>query len=453
MKKYTFFKGVRIIKFCLMLLLFLSVSNVWSQTKFIPKGSVVIDMGVVPQTTGNAMKPYGLVYSLIKDYATPVIWSVNTSKGFEGIDFTVDGKDFKGGPFIIVEELVTSQVQSVISSWESQGVVTYITQSDVTVPMHKELKFFANWVLDTQNGAIAEPYIENAGIPTSAFTTALPTTLDECDDLFVMPHADPTWANHGEDLLKWNKSVDDGGNDLWIWAGCHAVSVLEELKDPNSSDRTNFLSEDPPAFPVNGLDGWGLINFDDHADASGTTPYEMDYHGHPFMQFMGRTDGAHAGGSEQVFIPYPDGAWRSSTRVAVWDEAQTDYVSGGSDPDEEAALIVFGPGMGDYTRGWVMYEGGHKLDNGTSAENIAAQRAFLNFSFDAPTGKVPRVTANVAPPESISWQSNFQMDITGFIPDDPGGNITYEWSASDPNVVFSSTTVDDPQFHLLQTLP
>ena len=51
------------------LLTMFSVISLNAQTIDIPTGSVVIDMGVVPQTIENALKPYGLAYSLIKDLA------------------------------------------------------------------------------------------------------------------------------------------------------------------------------------------------------------------------------------------------------------------------------------------------------------------------------------------------------------------------------------------------
>ncbi len=59
----------------------------------LPEGSLIIDMGVVPQTIKNGIKPYGLVHSLLKYFSTPVIWSINPNKQKDGIDFTVDGRN------------------------------------------------------------------------------------------------------------------------------------------------------------------------------------------------------------------------------------------------------------------------------------------------------------------------------------------------------------------------
>lgn len=64
-------------------------------------------MGVSPQTEGNALKPYGLVYSLIANYYTPVYWSINSTKANNGIDFTIDGRDFSAGPFVVSVDYLT----------------------------------------------------------------------------------------------------------------------------------------------------------------------------------------------------------------------------------------------------------------------------------------------------------------------------------------------------------
>src|SRR5262245_21616019 len=40
-------------------------------------GSYVIDMGVMPQTAANGLKPYGLVYNLVTSNGIPVSWAIN----------------------------------------------------------------------------------------------------------------------------------------------------------------------------------------------------------------------------------------------------------------------------------------------------------------------------------------------------------------------------------------
>lgn len=68
----------------------------------------------------------------------------------------------------------------------------------------------------------------------TAYNWLLPSQLGTCNDIFVMPHADPTWATHSN-LRQWNRTKFGA-----IWAGCHAVSALEALS--SGSDSMNFLS-------------------------------------------------------------------------------------------------------------------------------------------------------------------------------------------------------------------
>ena len=361
--------------FCVCFLLALTVSS-YGQTALIKEGSIIIDMGVSPQTEGNALKPYGLVYSLIANYYTPVYWSINSTKANNGIDFAIDGRDFSGGPFVVSVDYLTNSVLAEIASWEAQGVVTYTTQSSQLIPIYRELVYFAQWALDDENGDIAVGYLDNAGIPATAYSFVDPANLDFCNDLYVMPHADPTWNTH-ENLYDWNNSDANGGDVGWIWAGCHAVSVMESLVDPNDASRSmDFLSN-------------GLV-FKNPIDASGAANYERNYPGDPFMQFMGNTSGAHAGGSEQLYIPLVTANWRSTTRIGALDNT----LGNSSAEEDAAALIAYGYAFGDGERGQLMYEAGHELDNGTVEENIAAVRAFLNFSFDAPQNKAPTFIDN-----------------------------------------------------------
>jgi len=401
----------------------LSQSTV-GQTALVKEGSIIIDMGVMPQTTGNALKPYGLVYSLIANYYTPVLWSINPSKVADGVDFTIDGQDFSGGPFIVPKDYLTSDVLTEIAAWEAQGVVTYTTQSSQLLPLYRELEYFAQWALDAENGDIAVGYLNDAGIPASAYDFVDPADLSFCNDLYVMPHADPTWATH-ENLFDWNNSDANGGDVGWIWAGCHAVSVMESLVDPDDANRTmNFLSN-------------GLV-FKNPLDASGAANYEKNYPTDPFMQFMGITSGAHAGGSEQLYIPLLTQDWRSTTRIGALDNT----LGNSAAEKDAAALIAYGYAFGDGDRGQVMYEAGHKLDNGTEQENIAAIRAFLNFSFDAPQNKAPAFVDNSFEVPVVAGQNqdiSFEVDAEAF----PNGLIVMQdiiWVSNTDGSIVSNLT-------------
>ncbi|MEZ5006693.1 MAG: hypothetical protein R2753_00940 [Chitinophagales bacterium] len=63
--------------------------------------------------------------------------------------------------------------------------------------------------------------------PSSAYNWLTPAELGCCNDVFVMPHADPTWEDHSN-LMNWNDSYTNGGCEGTIWAACHAVSCLRK---------------------------------------------------------------------------------------------------------------------------------------------------------------------------------------------------------------------------------
>ena len=287
-------------------------------------------------------------------------------------------------------------------------------------------------------GSIAENYLELAEIPASAYAIGLPSDLDACDDLFILPHADPTWEDHGY-LYEWNKSFVDGGSEGWIWSGCHAVSVFEALVNPlDPTERMNFLAEDPSPFPDPlrpGLDGYALIDFGDHDSGSGG-PYLYSNPTDSFMQFMGSLDGATEGGSEQIYLPYPTGSWRASTTVAVWDPNQSDVLNG--DSPGKAAKLAYGHAFGDTERGQVMYEGGHSLLNGSDAERVAAIRAFLNFSFNAPTKKAPILTDNISVPTLVEGGDSINFDVDAS--STAGNSYTFIWETTCAGGTFTSTT-------------
>ncbi|MDX5586322.1 MAG: Ig-like domain-containing protein, partial [Aureibaculum sp.] len=427
-----------IFSFTIILLLFFTAS-LNAQTVTVPAGSLVIDMGVVPQTIENGIKPYGLVYELINVRKVPVIWSINPLKAKDGVDFTVDGRDFRGGPFIIDNQfLLDSNVQTSIATWEAKGVVTYTTLTEVEVDLFEEISVWPKWVLDTANGNIARGYLELAEIPASAYVYALPKDLLPCDDLFILPHADPTWTDHGR-LHSWTDSYANGGSAGWLWSGCHAASVLEALVDPGDpTKRMNFLAVDPSPYPDPahlGFGGYGLVDFNDHADGSGM-PYSYGFPGNPVMQFLGTLDGATDNGSEQIYLPYPTGGWRPSTTVSIWDPNQIDLLNG--DTPGRAAKIVYGFAFGNTTSGKIMYQGGHDLNNGTLEERIAAMRAFLNFSFDAPTGKAPLLTENSVTPLTVEGGETLNFDIDAS--SGTGNSFSFTWTTTCASGSFSGTT-------------
>lgn len=377
----------------------------------LPTGSFIINMGVIPQTIGNGLKPYGLVYDLTKNYSTPVKWVINQTKVKDGIDFSHNGIDYKGSAFIIPADYRTASVNARIAYWQSLGVVGATTVSPITVPVYATLRAAPRWTMDKQNGPIAVAYMINAGIPPSAYggsTPAgwkLPAELNTCDDIFVMPHADPTWNTH-KNLLYWNRDYDGD-----IWEGCHAVSVSESLFNPLiPSEKMNFLTTN------------GLVNFEDHD--GGSPAYTHSYPQDPVMQFIGIVDAAMQNGSEQAFLPLPGSAWLPTTHLGVWDPSQADVPGISPGP---AAMIAYGRAFGDDNRGMILYQASHRNDKGTAGD-VPAQRAYFNFCL------LSAKLREIVPDISIIPDTFYSGSPTVFSFTLPPGynaaNYTVQWSTS-----------------------
>ena len=394
-----------------MVLLFTSLYSI-AQSETLSSGAFIINMGATPYTIANGIKPYGLIYDLIRNYNVPVKWVINPNKVKDGVDFNYNGINFSGGTFIIPVEYRSTNVNNRINYWLSQGVIGVNTISPLNINVTYTIKSFPKWTLDAKNGAIAELFIKNAGINNTAFPGAYnwkdPQTLDCCDDFFVMPHADPKWSTHGK-LWSWNK--DCLGS---IWAGCHAVSVLENMKNPlNVAQQTNFLTTT------------GLLLYSAHT--KGSVPYLHQFVTDPVAQYLGSTDLAQLNGSEQIYMPLVGGAWRPTSKIITVDPTQENVPVNSPGP---AAVNVYGRGMGSNDRGYVMYEGGHNINKGT-INDVAAQRAFWNFSFFQLIIKSPQITVSGITSDLII---NAGSTITGLnaTATSPVNGVTYsyQWSST-----------------------
>jgi hypothetical protein len=70
-------------------------------------------------------------------------------------------------------------------------------------------------------------YYTNAGVPSSSYRTALPSQLNACDDIFVIPHADPhTWPTSERTALN-NFILNQSGG---MWAACHSPSSFRVVR-------------------------------------------------------------------------------------------------------------------------------------------------------------------------------------------------------------------------------
>jgi uncharacterized repeat protein (TIGR01451 family)/uncharacterized repeat protein (TIGR02543 family) len=421
----------------------------------IEAGAYIIDSGALSagaskQTVNQGLKQYGLVYELVKA-KIPVQWIINPSKanvdvvaGNNGTDFSFDcmgtgvTKNYKSGAFIIPKEFAT-QAKSKIDTWKStySGLTidgpctnTYSNAAtNNTVPLFATIKSWPRSVLDAQNGSVAVTYFNNAGIPQGSLTDvnnppayrfASPSQLTSCDDMYIMPHADPTYATHSG-LVNFVKSGGD------FYASCHAVSVIENMKDGSGKLVTNFLSET------------GTVMYNAH-DKQGSPAYALGaaaVPGDPVAQFLGTTDAAMQAGSEQIFIPSSTAGstskWRATTRVLVYDQTQANVNSGSAvtNPNQAAAAILYGPAYGDLNAGLVMYQGGHSVAKGT-ADDVAAQRAFFNFQLLAAVnnGKVPTAadrTPTVVMTETATSAASTgsTFPVAGYA---MGGSGTYRYS-------------------------
>ncbi|MGE5521398.1 MAG: hypothetical protein ACM3VS_15850, partial [Candidatus Dadabacteria bacterium] len=446
-----------------------------SQSITLPTGSFIVDMSAHALEKGSAggLKQYGLVYDLIKNYNVPVYWVIGQGKQKDGVDFSYNGVDYKGGTFVIDKKYITSTADSIITVWRKtsvtggKGLVQGVyTTSSLPLNVTYILKAVPTWTLDDQNGVIAQGFFANAGIPATAYNWQKPSLLSSCNDIFVMPHADPTWTEHGN-LYNWNKTYKGS-----IWLGCHAGSALANLYNPaDTSQQMNFLMTKTNTagtgiiLPIPGSNPAtvhysqnSLILWGNHADASdpyntntgsvpnGTLAGPSD----PVSQFLGVPDAAMINGSEQVYLPVKGLQWLPTTKIITYDPTQADVPT---KSDGTAVLIAYGRAFGDEGRGYVMYEAGHDLDKGT-ANDAAAQRAFFNWSYVAMLDKLPVIKkvngiptgiiqsgasfdlsvdyTNLTPPFTVSWSSVKVSDGTQY------GTFTVNNSEAAVNTTFQA---------------
>ncbi len=395
-------------------------------------GSIIVDMGVMPQNFGNGLKPYGMVFDLIENYDIPVLWSIRNGKATGGIDFSHNGNDYRYGPFIIPVEYRSAAVDAAIASWEAQGVVVDTAVSTFTAPIAESLTGFNNIVIDQENASIVTPYFANAGIPSSYYTIGLPSTLNSCSDLFVLPHADPNWADHG-----WLYDFNTKHNG-YIWASCHAVSMLESLRDPSDpSIQLNFLSESG----LQCYDAGSCNHINEVHPDQPTQPYIFEdiRADIPVRQFIGDFSESTENGSEEWFIPMDNTNWNPGTRIIM---ATSDVNSAGA----LGTKFLFGHGFDNPDNGIVYYHAGHRLNVESTASQTAGQRAFFNFLLIStrPRPGEFRMTANV----SKCIDKGESVPVGAVINNADSPPYTYTWTTTlngtfdDPNSLNTTFNLD-----------
>ena len=392
--------------------------SAYSQSTTFKSGSVIIDMGAATPSVANSLKPYGLIYALLSNYNVPVNGVISQTKVKDGIDFTYGTKSYRGGTYVISSDYLTPEVKTLISSWVTQGVIVDYTTSDITLNVTYKIAFAPKWVMDKTNGTIAVAYLTAAGIPATAYSFKNPSELAGCDDIFVMPHADPTWAAHSN-LYTWNKDYRGA-----IMASCHSVSVIESLSGTvgGQNVQMNFLTTT------------GAVNYSLHTGA--VTPFVHQFPSDPVAQYIGITDAAQIKGSETVFLPLKGGAWRPGTKLLTKSTTQANIPTLSDGP---AAINIYGRAYDDPTRGYVFYQAGHTV-GGTAAANIAGQRMFFNFSFMA-LGDKANNSFTVSLGNTVPSQIRGTVTYTGLTAtvSSGTGSYTYQWKSSVPGT-FSAPT-------------
>src|SRR5437899_708370 len=85
----------------------------FAQSETFSSGSFIINMGATnPNTVANGLKPYGMIYDLVRNYNVPVKCIINPAKVKDGVDFTYNGIQYKGGTFIIQSEYRNAAVNA-----------------------------------------------------------------------------------------------------------------------------------------------------------------------------------------------------------------------------------------------------------------------------------------------------------------------------------------------------
>ena len=347
-------------------------------------------MGITPQTDNNALKPYGLVYTLV-EAGVPVYWIIKDNKSFvdasnkmDQTDIIVSGtttrlgntptgpKVLKAGPFLIPAEFIDDAyviLEDWISTYNNNGPLTvyWNLMAIQNAPVRGIITTFPNTVIYPVGGNVNSNtdtdielgFYNRAGIPESSgiFRKGLPTDINDCDQFYVLSH-------HTDPELNWDQNdvnimydfVADGRN---VWMGCHDVSISESLRTSGGRPQAklNFLSTTglmpykitgPTPFytaipPVHNK------NFDSNEvlyELAGTTASDE------IMQFMGEIHDALDGNSEHVYLPLSGGAWRGSTTTGFYDPTHVDIP--GNSPGK-AAIMAYGKAYGEPDFGTVLY--------------------------------------------------------------------------------------------------
>lgn len=399
----------------LTLFIFLNASvpnDALAQTEVMQPGAFIVNTGITPQTFNNGLKPYGLIYDLIKNHQVPIKWSIEPTKVKDGVDFIYNSVNYRGGPFIVPAEYITSTVAARISYWQGQGVAGVYTTASITVPVHSTITNFPVIMIDSISNlqSIIINYYTIAGIDSTGYFIGAPAGLNQCFDIWTNPHGDPNWTTHGP-LYNFVTQIKG-----WIWGQCHAVSMLEDVVNPSPPfEQLNFLSQ-------NGLKCWqsGACGVSEFHALSAVSPFTNYYPADPEMQYMLNLNLATQAGSERWYHPLSTGGWRAQTKVGV-------STGTGISPNQ-GVLAVYGYAYGDSTNGRVMYVAGHDLTSGGGGtaiqHKVSAIRTYFNFMLLAGKARQLNATASL-PPDTLASADTYPVSATVTTGTPP---YTFEWT-------------------------
>jgi hypothetical protein len=169
----------------------------------------------------------------VQNQHIPVDWAINPNKAVFGADSSAGGKSYSGGSLII--EAAFAAARCTVARWQALGVVVNKINTAFVAPIYNTITTFPRTVLDQANGKIAVAYYNAAGIPQFASTTSqdptqaahvfgTPLSLNQCNDVYVLPLADPSPRPASYKTALINFVNNNGG---WLYGACHSLSVLD----------------------------------------------------------------------------------------------------------------------------------------------------------------------------------------------------------------------------------
>jgi gliding motility-associated-like protein len=371
--------------------------------------SAALSMNIANSTVANTIKPFGLIYEILKAKKAPIYVIIKKSKLNDEFDFTHNNFKYGGGSFIIPKEYVTG-VQANITTWNGKGVLTAVTNSQIDFNLSDytiyKLTYAPQWAVSNLSDNKTDAFFTNSEIPISSYavkevvnSSATPD-LDKCDDIILFPHnqSDLTYAKLSP-LLNWNKNYKGA-----LWGGCQSTFVLESVF---------FSSEGKYVLSTGGIQKHETENY----------PYEYNLLPiDPIAQYSGKSSSGDVGGNTEAYELLSGSTWRASTKVITRDE-------------DDFPVNSYGRVFGEADRGYAFWQAGH-IDV-TAEADILGQRMFFNYSFYVANEKIaayiPNSEITLTTPNGTPVKSGDQISLS--VDSYTGSQtLSYSWSVSPVNM-------------------